>query len=420
MSQLTLNFEENDTFKDHVCEPGEIALSDMFEAYYCCRKNKRKTGNALKFELDYENNLIQLWREINAGSYRVGRSIAFIVEKPVKREIFAGDFRDRVIHHLIINKFIHLFEKDFIYDSYSCRKGRGTLFGVKRVDRFIRACSENYTRDCYVLKMDIQGFFMSIRRDILFDKLHELIGCNYHEPDRDLLLSLVYKVVMNDCTQSCIIKSSRRKWEGLPSNKSLFGQQGKMRGLPIGNLTSQIFGNFYLSSFDHFIKSEHGIRYYARYVDDFVIVHPNKTFLRNLIPVIRDFLRNELDLVLHPKKIQLQHYSKGTKFTGAFIMPGRIYIDKRTKNNLYQSVRKWNHRVRQTDTRLEYGKVQHLQSSVNSYLGFMRHYRTYRLRKKILYSMSAKFDRYLHPANDYTKLVNISPVPNKFYEDNNN
>jgi hypothetical protein len=224
---------------------------------------------------------------------------------------------------------------------------------------------------------------------------------------------------MNDCTEGCMIKSSRRKWEGLPANKSLFGQQGSLRGLPIGNLTSQIFGNFYLNSFDHFIKSGHGIRYYSRYVDDFAIVHPDKTFLQKLIPVIRDFLRDELDLVLHPKKIILQHYNKGTKFTGAFIMPGRVYIDKRTKNNLYESIRKWNRMAKNSNASLEYDKVQHMQSSVNSYLGYMRHYKTYRLRKKILYSMSAKLDRNLRPANGYTKLVNISPVPNKFYLHNN-
>ena len=412
--QLTLDFSNDSKYTYPAWEQGEIALSDLFEAYYCCRKNKRKTANALEFEVDYEEKLIRLWKEVNDGSYRIGRSIAFIVEKPVKREIFAGDFRDRVIHHLIINKFIHLFEKDFIYDSYSCRKGRGTLFGVKRLDRFIRACSANYTRDCYILKMDIQGFFMSIRRDILFDKLFELIGCNYHEPDRDLLLWLVHKVVMNDCTQDCRIKSPRSKWDGLPSNKSLFGQTGSNRGLPIGNLTSQIFGNFYLSTFDHFIKSRQNIRYYARYVDDFVIVHPDKDFLSGLIPQIRAFLRDKLDLTLHPKKIQLQHYSKGVKFVGAFILPGRIYIDKRTKNNFCQTIRHWDYCVRKKGLHLSYGQVSHLQSSVNSYLGFMRHYRTYKLRRKILYGMSAKFDRWMHPANNYTKLVNITPVPGKF------
>jgi hypothetical protein len=130
---------------------------------------------------------VQLWKEVNDGSYQIGRSIAFIVEKPVKREIFAADFRDRIIHHWIINKLNDLFEKDFIYDSYSCREGKGTLFGVKRLYRFIRACSDNYTQDAYILQLDIRGFFMSIDRNILCEKLERFILKQYREDDREFL-----------------------------------------------------------------------------------------------------------------------------------------------------------------------------------------------------------------------------------------
>jgi retron-type reverse transcriptase len=210
---------------------GTFELSDFFEAYYDCRKHKRKTANALKFELNFESELIQLWREINDGSYQIGRSIAFIVDKPVKREIFAANFRDRVVHHLIINKLNDLFEKEFIYDSYSCRVGKGTLFGIKRLNRFIRACSENYTRDAYILKLDIKGFFMSINREILHKRLENFILSKYFGQDRDLLIWLVQMVVMNDCTEGCYVKSPASRWEGLPPDKSLFHQN--KRGLPI-------------------------------------------------------------------------------------------------------------------------------------------------------------------------------------------
>ena len=152
-----------------------IELADLFEAYADCRTNKRNTMNALSFELDYEQELITLWEEINTGAYTPGRSIAFIVNQPVKREIFAADIRDRVVHHLLINKLNPLFERTFIYDSYACRKGRGTYFGIKRIDRFIRQCSQNYTEDCYVLRLDIQGFFMAIDKRILWVKLRDLI-----------------------------------------------------------------------------------------------------------------------------------------------------------------------------------------------------------------------------------------------------
>ena len=133
-----------------------MELPELFEAYYECRKNKRGTANALAFELDYESNLLSLFEEVKNRTYEVGKSIAFIVEQPVKREIFAGDFRDRIIHHYIIRKLNTTFEKLFIHDSYSCREEKGTLFGIKRIDTFIRSATENYTKDAYILKLDIQ------------------------------------------------------------------------------------------------------------------------------------------------------------------------------------------------------------------------------------------------------------------------
>ena len=152
-----------------------IELEELFEAYFNCRSNKRNTANAIAFEIDYEQNLVQLCQEINNGTYQIGRSIAFIVDKPVKREIFAADFRDRVVYHFLIGKLNHLFEKQFINDSYSCRVGKGTHFGIQRVDKFIRQCSKNYSSDCYILKLDLQGFFMSINKSILFAKLEKFI-----------------------------------------------------------------------------------------------------------------------------------------------------------------------------------------------------------------------------------------------------
>ena len=143
-----------------------IPLEDLFKAYYSCRKNKRNTINALAFELNLEEELIQLKEELESGRYAISSSIAFVVDKPVKREIFAANFRDRVVHHLVIQKMNSVFEPHFIYDSYACRKSKGTHFGIGRVDGFIRKCSKNYTQDCYVLKLDIKGFFMHINKNV--------------------------------------------------------------------------------------------------------------------------------------------------------------------------------------------------------------------------------------------------------------
>ena len=190
----------------------QIELNQLFKAYYSCRKNKRNTANAIAFEIDYESKLTQLCNEINNGMYQIGRSIAFIVNKPVKREIFAADFKDRIVHHLIINKLNSLFEKEFITDSYGCRINKGTHFGIKRVDTFIRKCSKNYTKDCYVLKLHIQGFIMHINKNILWKKLEVFINQKYHNTDKELILKLTKQVVFNNPTQNCIVKGKRSNW----------------------------------------------------------------------------------------------------------------------------------------------------------------------------------------------------------------
>lgn len=154
-------------------------LLKLFTAYYDCRKNKRKTASAIKFELDYESNLIQLHEAIMNRTYTVGKSIAFIVDRPVKREIFAGDFRDRIVHHFIVNELNPIFESLFIHDSYSCRVGKGTSFGIARMERFMRASSDNFRNEAHILKLDIAGFFMSIDRAILLSMVEDIIDTKY-------------------------------------------------------------------------------------------------------------------------------------------------------------------------------------------------------------------------------------------------
>ncbi len=358
-----------------------ISLSEIFEAYAECRQNKRQTMNALHFELDYERELMLLCEEINNRTYRIGRSIAFIVDKPVQREIFAADFRDRIVHHLIIRKLNPLFERTFIYDSYACRIGRGTHFGIQRANRFIRQCSSNYTHDCYILRLDIQGFFMAIDKRLLWKKLHHFITQRYVHADKQLLLWLCYTVLHNNPTQNCLIKGRKQNWDGLPPDKSLF-YSAPGCGLPIGNLTSQIFANFYLNIFDHFVKHDLGIRYYGRFVDDFFLIHESKELLKSLVPVVRDFLTTQLGLTLHPRKMYLQHYSRGFQFLGVVIKPHRITCGKRIKGNFYNAIAKQN-RIACAGKPTKQEQAVFL-ASMNSYLGILKHYSTYRLRKKML------------------------------------
>jgi len=237
--QLSL-FEEQNSDK---------VLTDLFRAYFDARKNKRNTINALAYEKNFEANTFALCDEILERHNQPSPSICFIVDKPVKREIFAASFRDRIVHHFIYNHIAPLFETSFINDSYSCRAGKGTHYGIKRIDRFIRCCSENYAKDCYILKLDIRSYFMSINRDLLFSTIKAAISNNRNriEIDPSLILYLIEKTIFNGPTHNCCIKGKRLDWSGLPRSKSLFYAKPDC-GLPIGNLTSQLFGNVYLNS----------------------------------------------------------------------------------------------------------------------------------------------------------------------------
>lgn len=363
-------------------------LADLFVAYYSARKNKRNTINALKFELEYEKNVFALYEEIKNRTYTIGPSTCFVVNKPVKREIFAADFRDRIVHHLIFNYINPIFEKHFIRDSYSCRIGKGTSYGVERIDHFIRSCSENYQKDCYILKLDISGYFMSMDRNILYAKIEErlkkisVMDKSFQKFDVDLVLYLVKTVVSNDPTKNCRVKGKREDWIGMPKSKSLFcAKEGK--GFPIGNLTSQLFGNIYLDGFDHFIQEKLRIERYGRYVDDMVFVHNDKELLKIVISEIDDYLQKELTLTLHPKKIHLQEARHGVSFLGTFIKLRRIYIGKRVKGNFYGKIRKWNDFILEKRN-LSEKEIKDFVACMNSYLGTMKQYDSYTLRKKML------------------------------------
>ena len=160
------------------------------------------------------------------------------------------------------------------------------------------------------------------------------IDQKYLYTDKLLLLNLCKTVIYNDPTRNCIIKGNTSDWSELPNNKSLFHSSHNC-GLPIGNLTSQIFANFYLNGFDHVIKNKLAVRFYGRYVDDCVLVHQSKEYLEYLISKLRNFLKSDLKLELHPKKTYLQHYTKGVNFLGVIIKPNRMYIANRTKGDFY-------------------------------------------------------------------------------------
>ena len=358
----------------------DITLESLFEAYWDCRKNKSRTASASEFEVHYESNLIELHREITTGVYTQRPSITFVITKPDYREIFASHFRDRIVHHWIRQRIEPLFEEQMIPTTFNCRKGKGTLAAQKYAAQAIREVSANYTRDCFVMKLDIKGFFMSIDRQRICDKVLQFIAERYHEDDANTLLFLLRKVLLNAPEKKCTRRGDVSLWRYIKPHKSLF-TNGEGKGLPIGDLVVQMAANLLLDDTDHFITETLGITM-ARYVDDMILVSESKQTLLDAVPMIREFLKRSAGVTLHPNKFYLQHYTKGVKFIGAVIKRGRTYISNRTANNAFGTVRKFNRRK---------ANAEDMVASVNSYLGLMRHHATYNIRKRLVKAISPEW-----------------------------
>ncbi len=372
----------------------EKLLQDIFQAYFDARKHKRNTLSQLRFEMNLETNLVELADDIYARRYKTSPSYCFIVDYPAKREIFAAGFRDRVVHHLLFNHLSAIFERLFIADCYACRKNFGTHYGIQRLEHHIRSCTDNFTRRAWILKLDIRGYFMSIDKKILFRILEQQLytyaarlpttdghGKRLERPDLDMLLYLSRITIFDNPTVGCHFQSHPRSWVGLPRSKSLFHLPPDI-GLPIGNLTSQLFSNIYLTPFDNFVKRTLGAEHYGRYVDDFYIVHSDRMVLRSFIRRINEFLQQELHLEIHPNKIYLQEASKGVAFLGAWVKPFRRYTVQRTtgiiKKRLWEIDRSLEKR---TPSREE---LEEMRSTLNSYLGHLRHFNEYRMKRKLI------------------------------------
>lgn len=354
-----------------------FSYGEVFEAYEDCIKNKRNTSNAREFEIDYIEKVTRLCDDINDGTYEIGKSIAFVVTFPVYREVFAADFRDRIVHHLVIKELMPYFEKYFIKESFSCMEGKGVLYGVKTMFEYIKECTENYTKDAWILKMDIKSFFMSINKQLLADMIDDFI-VEYYENDRkkEKLRELCKQIVLHHPELNCEKRGDKSLWAKLDPNKSLFNV-GYERGLPIGNLTSRILANFFLTKLDRFIKETLGFKYYGRYVDDFMIVSSDKEKLKSSVDKIIEFAQRELKLTIHPNKRYFQHYTKGVQFIGSVIKPNRIYVLNRTKGSLY-------YKLRNLFNNPDEKRLDKLIMTVNSYIGYMKHYNTYNIRKFFL------------------------------------
>lgn len=373
-----------------------VSLDNIFEAYFDCRKNKSGKESAIEFEVDYENNLIGLWRDVNNRTYKPSQSIAFIVTKPRRREIFAANFRDRVLHHYIDLRLRPLIEGTLIDETCNNRVGKGTFACVKYVERFIREESENYTQDCYICKMDMQGFFMSISKSKLIKLTVEFTRNNYAGDDLEDLIWLIEVILGDSPEKNCILRSPSSEWDKLDKNKSLFYIDDDL-GIPIGNLISQLLVNFYLNEFDHYVREDLGFDKYTRYVDDFCIISKDKERLLNSIPMMREKL-NEIGVTLHPNKFYFQHYTKGVEVVGSVVMVDRIYLHNRTVNNAFRAINEIN------KLKACVSNIERVQSVVNSYLGFMKHSASFYLRYELVGMLHRKWWKYFYTNGSKNKI----------------
>ena len=368
-------------------------LEDIYLAYYDCRKNKRATASCIEFEVNFDSNCTRLHEELNSRTYQISESIAFIVTKPRRREIFAASFRDRVLHHLVDIKLRPLIEVELIDMTYNNRKGKGSSACIKQLKEDIRVTSDNHTKDCWVLKMDMKGFFMSLSKNILVEKVHKFIDEKYFADDADALKWLVEVILRDNPEKHCFLKSDISMWDDLDKSKSLFHVPDDL-GLPIGNLISQLLANFYLNDFDHYASKELGFSCYGRYVDDFYIVSTDKEKMLSSIPLMREKLQ-KVGVTLHPHKFYFQHYSKGVEMLGAIVKTGRSYVHIRTINNAFQKVR----RMTIEKTTANENDV----AVINSYLGLMGAHRTFKLRRKLV-TEAMKLDGISAPS-DFKKVI---------------
>lgn len=382
----------------------------IFEAFRICLRHKTGSPSAAKYFWGYEEDLVALCDEINARTYYPTTSTAFVVTKPKYREVFAANFRDRIIHHYWAMRIEPLLESIFSPRTYNCRKDKGVLFGINMLYQDIYECSEGYTKDCWVAELDLQGFFMSIDKRLLCDMLTQFIKDNYFGEDKEDIVWLNEIIIMHEPENDCHIKGDPGLWDYLPKNKSLF-TNGEGLGLPIGNLSSQLSANYLLHWLDMFIEKL-GFKYHGRYVDDFRIIHQDKQKILHAIPKIRRFLSLYLHVKLHPDKFNIKHYKQGADFTGSVVKPGRIYPGNRTVGNFYNAI--WE--LNQCHTRDQIEKAVY---SINSYLGFLRHTSSYHIRRSAILQIRPEIWDYIYvKVRFYSLSMKKTPTSRHSHEDN--
>jgi len=322
-----------------------ISLLNLLAAWKEFKRGKANKKSVPEFAFRLEDNLFDLYERLSSGIWTNDPYVEKPIADPKPRLIHIASVRDRVLYQAVSRQLYPIFDKTFIHDSYASRAGKGVLAGVLRLEEFVRKASRNYSRSVFVLKCDIRKFFDGIDHALLFSLLKRKI-------DDPNLLELLWDIV-----------SSLEKTKG--------------KGLPLGNVTSQLFANVYLNELDHFAKRELKAHFYVRYCDDFVFVSDDALKLRTLISLIGGFLEKRLRLSLHPRKVSIRKLEQGIDFLGYVTLPRFRVLRTSTKRRM---CKKCVHvfASRDAETQEVYAK-----RVLFSYKGLLSHSREYRTWKHL-------------------------------------
>jgi len=331
----------------HICHFDDvISVENLLKAWREFSKGKRSKQDVIRFELKLEENLFDLHRFLKEENWKPDPYQIFFVRDPKLREIHKASVRDRVLYQAIYRILYPIFDSSFIFHSYSSRKEKGTHLGVKNFSKFSRKISKNWKIVGYSLKCDIRKFFDSINHEILLNLIRKKVS-------DEKLLKLLEKIIFSF-------------------------EKTASRGLPLGNVTSQLFSNIYLNELDQFVKKSLKARYYLRYCDDFVILNQSADELKFCLEKVRAFCIENLLLELHPRKIEIRKLHLGIDFLGYVSLSNYTILRTRTKNRMLG---------RLSDLKIDFknGKIEEnkIKSVVSSYLGLLKHCNSYKIRKEI-------------------------------------
>lgn len=378
---------------EHWVKNGNVYMKYNFDqiynlvtkAYLKARAEERSTEAQLEYEKDLEINNKILTKELYDRQWKPQPLDWFVNTIPTVREVFAPKFRDRIVSHVLFILISPIFERYFIFDSHSCRVGKGTLHGISRLEHHLRSVTNNYKEDAWVLNCDITGYFMSIDRNILYNIIQETISKHKlkfpEQIDYEFADYLIKTFLTRDPLDGCVYHGDPGRIKLVLPEKSLrFQKQGV--GIPIGDVINQLFSNIYLNVLDQYVKRTLKIKGYDRYVDDAKLIHPSYEYLEYCKNKISYFLLSNLHLRLHPNKTTITNAYDGIFFLGGIILPYRKYVKNEVLNKFKTFFKDTDDYLKQNPLNDKNSKV--IIDNINSRLGYLSHFNEYKKTFEII------------------------------------